>query len=334
CGVVLPSQTGAIMAAFPKAGEYNVSYELVMSQKALDFYMEYLKQAQVMKTEEEYKKDYLKKIDLSGCFNDCRDCRTKLGTLAEFIERMKKILHDDDNITITTDDIEWITQLYNVTLTKCGEAETVGQNCHIADACADQRKMMLKDLTPGGQYMMYDPATLAFMERDINVFVTKVKGNTAIAATVNIIREGQPATVPLNSLKEIEVITQWNPDWAYLMLPQHPEYCLLEECNNNNNMRNRNKDMMQLDDEVKASQSPYYWDRAEANYATFVNNDLGFIGSPYISSSIIPWVENRISHFIPDVPTVRSDGYHEHDNVTLREFIRFIVYCPDAQKPP
>ena len=327
CGVV-PQYHGTITAAFPKTGEYNVSYQLVMNKRALDYYMEYLKQAHVMKTKDEINWEYLQKLDITACFKDCRDCQTKLGSLLVFSARMRKIL-EDENIPITSDILEWITHSYGVALDSC--TYHVNHNCHLTDACADYRKMMLKDVTPGGQYMLYDPTNYVFKERRINVFVTKVKGNLAVTDFVKIRRGGVDQMVPFNSLEEVEVITQWDAAWAYLMLPYHPEYCKLQECQFESDGKNRDKAMLQTDDDIVAG-TDFSWNHND--YSAFVNNDVSvnYIKPPFDQSAISGYVHNRVDHYMVGVP-VKQGGVVTNGDVSLKQFIKFMIYCPDAVKP-
>jgi RHS repeat-associated protein len=337
CGVVLPSQLGNILAAFPKAGEYKVSYQLLMSRKALDFYMEYIKQAQVTKTIKDIKKDYLKKIDLTGCFNDCRDCRVKLGTKEEFIIRITKILREIDNIDVTTDDIEWITLLYNETLRKCGESES--KNCTIFDGCSGYRKMMLKDVTPGGQYMLYDQNTLLFKER------TPIDNNAANIAATNyvnaFIRAKKDITIGapqvdingtlkyIRDFEESEFITLWKPEWAYLMLQYHPEYCLLLECEQQSASKNRSKEMQQTDDDQEAF-TKFGW--SPNNYTAFLAADYALIGAPYSQALISAQINASIGNFTGTVPVKDNNGNITNRTLTLQEWIKYSVYCPDNLK--
>jgi RHS repeat-associated protein len=335
CGVVLPAQMGDITAAFPKTGEYKVSYELLMSGKALDFYMEYIKQANVIKTISDYKKEYLKKIDLTGCFSDCRDCREKIGTEDEFTERIKKILIEVDNITLTSDDLEWVHELYNYTLLKCGESE--GRNCAVTDGCAEYRKMMLKDVTPGGQYMSYDEKTLLFKERGINVFLkAKAAGNSPL---VQIMRNGVEQTLQIGTLQESEVISNWDPEWAYLLLKYHPESRLLVECEQQSASKNRDKQMLQTDDDVEAG-TLFGWN--PNNYTNFLNAETALIGTPYIQSCIATGINGKAATFL----TVRvksggvfypadpnSTAYIAINNISLKQFVKYVVYVDNSLKP-
>ena len=341
CGVVLPTQLGNIQAHFPKTGEYKVSYELSMSSKALDFYMEYLKQAQVMKTPLDFKKNYLQNLSIAGCFTDCRTCIEKLGEFDDFLIRIKQILQDEDGITVTTDDLEWIHKLYNEGLHACSDA--IAKNCTIVDGCADQRKMMLKDVSPGGQYMLYDPGTLLFKERNINVFTSRVKTD-ANAPLVQIMKNGILTPVHMNTLEESEFISNFKPEWAYLLLPYHPEYCLLQECEAQSASRNRDKEMMNTDDDVEAG-TKFHWDANESLYATFMNYEIPLIGAPYSQGCVSTHILSKIQSFA--ITSVRRPdpvtGFHDYiltdpnnplpeNHVSLREFIRFIVYCKN--KPP
>jgi YD repeat-containing protein len=334
CGIVLPAQLGNISAAFPKTGEYKVSYELSMSKKALDFYMDYIKQAAVTKTITDYKKEYLKKVDLSGCFSDCRDCKEKLGTQDEFIERFKRILVEVDNITLTTDDIEWVKLLYNEALRKCGES--VAKNCTVTDGCAEYRKMMLKDVTPGGQYMLYDENTLLFKERNINAFL-KAKADHA-AYLVQITRGGVEETVALSSLEESEIISSWNPEWAYLLLDYHPEKCLLDECKSQSESKNRDKEMLQTDDDLQAAVK-FGWN--PNNYSTFLNNERQLIALPYNQALLANDIAAKVNVFL--VSRVKSNGvfypanansnaFTPICNISLMQYIKYMVYCENKPK--
>ena len=93
CNPAPTEQQGSLSVTVPQPGEYNIIYQLQLSHKAIDFYVDqYLLQDISIKKEIDFQRDYLHRIDLSACFNDCSTCVSELGTQQSFIERMAGIL--------------------------------------------------------------------------------------------------------------------------------------------------------------------------------------------------------------------------------------------------
>ncbi|RYZ22584.1 MAG: hypothetical protein EOO16_08470 [Chitinophagaceae bacterium] len=332
CAVVPPDRAGDIMAAFLEAGEYKVSYSLTMNAGALESYMEHLKQLNVVKTPKEFKKEYMQTVNLAGCFTDCKTCTAQLGTPENFRSRIAQILEQEEGIVITTDDYEWIGKLYTAAQNACSQA--VARNCTEVDGCADQRKMMLKDVTPGGQYGMYDPTTLLFKERNINAFLKAKAANDGQEVLVN--RGGVERRVAISQLAEAELIANWKAEWAYLLLKYHPEWHLLEQCRQMSASRNRERRMMNEDNEEKAHDD-YKWrslqelpaDPANPNhhYGEFLAAEYSLFVAPFNASNIATFIDNRVRNFA----TVRVNG--QPKTISLREFIQYTIYCNPKPVP-
>ncbi|MES2332475.1 MAG: RHS repeat-associated core domain-containing protein [Bacteroidota bacterium] len=90
--------------------------------------------------------------------------------------------------------------------------------------CDNIRLMMLADVSPGGQYAQFDrnsDSTIDASTYPLSIF------NPANLLPVQSIAFGQFS--PINNSRDL--INQWRPEFAEMLLPMHPENCMLGWCN-------------------------------------------------------------------------------------------------------
>jgi len=90
--------------------------------------------------------------------------------------------------------------------------------------CDNIKSMMLADVSPGGQYAQFDrnaDGTIDASIYPLSIF------NPANLLPVQSISFGQFS--PINNSKDL--INQWRPEFAEMLLPMHPENCMLGWCN-------------------------------------------------------------------------------------------------------
>lgn len=232
CDLRLPAVNGSFDVNLP-IGEYQVMYQLRASKAAAAYYdSAYMKQNTCILTLEDFKRNYLSNIDLSGCYGDAAPCETTLGSKQLFTTRFLNLMLEQDIVPIASDTI-FVHALYDSLMLQCQTNTAAGTS-----PCADMLLQMEADITPGGQYATYDDEALqnnaatVFAERDINVLmqyqlITDYRDDN-----------GQPDQVYNDEgvlkhpyeLTEAEFIRNWKPSWAASFLKYHPEYCYYIWC--------------------------------------------------------------------------------------------------------
>lgn len=232
CDMKLPAVNGDFDVSLP-VGEYRVTYQLRASKAAAAYYdSAYLKQNTCILSLEDFKRNYLSNIDLSGCYGEAAPCEQNLGTKSLFTTRFLNLMLEQDLVPVASDTV-FVHALYDSLMVQCLANTAAGNS-----PCADMFLQMQADITPGGQYAIYDDAALqdnagtVFLERSINVLmkyqlITDYRDDN-----------GQPDMVYNDAgilkhpyeLTEAEFIRNWKPSWTFSFLKYHPEYCYYIWC--------------------------------------------------------------------------------------------------------
>lgn len=305
CDPAPTRQEGKLPVAIQQPGEYNITYKLTLSRKAVDYYVDrYLLQDISLKQEADFQRAYMYKMDLSNCFNNCETCLAELGAESDFIGKMTGILREQHAIPPNEADTAWLRTVYARLLKECNFLQ---QGCGRTPLpCEEQTRQLKDDVTPGGQYMLYDAATNVFVERDINVFLKNLQ-----SLTTNITING--VTRPFNQFSEQEIITYWNDVWADLLLPYHPENvnnCFIADCGKNA-ATDLYKDRF-LNTVDAASAAAYRFWFAD-DYAAVVDND------PYFAAGAEG--ASKRSSFLAVLDNYKGTGQN------IMGFVRWSVYC-------
>lgn len=177
--------------------------------------------------------------------------------------------------------------------TGCGQTELL---------CEEQTQQLLDDVSLGGQYLPYDPATNVFIERDINVY-TKNKFIFTQQVTINGVSK------PFNEFTDAEIISNWQNAWSDIFLPYHPEYCAIDDCTKDRDsklwdLRFRNTENVNL-----AKSAGYFYGD---NYFSVVDNDPYFL--PAARASLKTEFINRLQ-------------YYKNTGTDIMNFVRWSLYC-------
>ncbi|NLU92484.1 RHS repeat-associated core domain-containing protein [Chitinophaga sp. Ak27] len=219
-----------------KAGEYTVTFELALNPDIITAYTDdFIKRNTNLRVEFFYIMAQLRKTDFSGCFSDCRNCETNLGTKAVFQQKVNQRL-TDNNVEVTKNATElnnWSSGLYDALLANCKTKQT---NCG-SGPCDELRKTMQQDVSPGGQYALFDSYGAA-LEAEINVlslyfrivFPPSSPTDNLYKSTLFQKSDGTQTSPcdPQFTLKDL--VDNWQPEWADRFVPYHPEYCQLQTC--------------------------------------------------------------------------------------------------------
>ncbi|MFK7969261.1 MAG: hypothetical protein AB8F95_02790, partial [Bacteroidia bacterium] len=197
-----------------EAGQYTITRSLCVNEEARQTYADlYLENCAIPL--EDFITDALAQVDYSGCDKDYCDvyCLEELGPDATPAE-----------------------------LAAC-RAE-----CEDMDHCTMMRRLMLRDLSPGGQYAQYeiddatgavtatdpysvlnaDPQTNAFLGLSPSPEPYANLGNDPLSYWHPDVKVNLPTADPNYTLADL--VADWEPAWAEELLPYHPEFCELTYC--------------------------------------------------------------------------------------------------------
>lgn len=241
--------SGSMPVNIALPGEYNISITFAFDNNVIqsftdNFVSEGLKNGYIEQQFNYIKSRYLDTLDVSGCYSDCHTCNTLLGSQANFVQMLKdKMLALDINVQSIAGSLfnDWAVAQYTTLKAKC----TSMQATCVYDPCATTENMMLADVSPGGQYALFDN-TGAALEPEINV-ITQVRAgqtlpNWRIAFPVlpasNSEYQANAIILPDNSyiypnsasFTPQLLVQYWKPEWAQRFLSYHPEKCKLDFC--------------------------------------------------------------------------------------------------------
>ena len=121
-------------------GTYQVTKKLTVNEEALDYYLDMYLNSSIntcSQTQAEINQEYLNNMDFSPCEPlDCQSCVAELGTLESFLTAGNGTQED-----------------YDATVKACNTP------CEPISYCETQKKIMLSDMRPGGQYAEFELQT-------------------------------------------------------------------------------------------------------------------------------------------------------------------------------
>ena len=220
--------TDTIGVAIPKIGEYYVTYRLVISGDALNFYdSTHLVKNSDIKKLNFFLLEELKNTDFYGCYNTCETCFDALGTKDVFTQQFKSF-YTADSLLFGVEDSLYVASLYDSLYAHCASIQ--GQ-CG-ANICDEKLQMLKMDVSPGGQYALYDSLTYELLEPEINILgmryqveqFTDINGNpdSVLLYTVD---GADSIKIAVKELSDSLFIANWKDEWADSLVKLHPEYC-------------------------------------------------------------------------------------------------------------
>ncbi len=239
-----------VTVTFAHPGEYFVNIELAFNKDVIQNYTDnYVTQGllngSIQQRFDYIKAHYLDNLDISGTYSDCRTCSTLLGTQADFVQMLKDEflqLNVDAASVHSTLFNDWANSLYTTLKTKCNTLQT---SCTFTP-CADAAALLQADVTPGGQYALFDANGAAI--DDVNVitgppgattpnwrlvFPVKPATDALYQSELITLDDGVTVTSPYDANFTIQqLIKYFKSSWANKFLPYHPEYCQYQYCIN------------------------------------------------------------------------------------------------------
>ncbi|HTJ11853.1 MAG TPA: LamG-like jellyroll fold domain-containing protein [Dinghuibacter sp.] len=267
--------------ALPAIGEYYLDYSLVISRNALNYFdsVNLAKNTNILKFDA-FLTQELQKEDFTPCFADCSTCMAKLGTADGFLNRFRG-LYKQDSIPFAATDSAYLLTVYTNLLQQC-QANITSGACG-ESACQQKLDVIEQDVTPGGQYALYDGA-YNLVQPSINVLqyyasvsgYVDANGNPATVTLQNI--DGQDSiTVAPQQLSLAQFIQYFQPSWAAALAPYHPEYCLYLWCTQNSGSYTFDDMLQQLPDGNTAVTLGYY---SLTDFAALLEKDPFFAANP------------------------------------------------------
>jgi RHS repeat-associated protein len=250
CGSATTIQD-TISVSIASIGEYYVSYILHLSQDALNFYDSvHIEKNSDIKHLNYFLLEELKNTDFYGCYNNCETCIDKLGVKSEFVD-MFRTLYAGDSLQFGTADSLWVNTLYDSLYAHCQDIQS---ECTSESVCDEKLALLKMDVTPGGQYALYD-SNYHLLEVPINVLARRSEiswfpdeaGNRDSVMLYNVNGEDS-LKVPVKTLSDSLFIANWKDSWADSLVRLHPEYCYYLWCLANSASYEFDKEVQEWED--------------------------------------------------------------------------------------
>ncbi|ULQ55430.1 hypothetical protein KJS94_12335 [Flavihumibacter rivuli] len=238
------NRTGSFAYNITAPGTYYISFDLALDlntiERYTDTYINQRKNNNDLKTEFDFVLENLPLNEVLPCFSECKTCAKDLGTKENFVARIRQklmadgiVFNGNDESTFTA----YANGLYDQLLANC---QALAVTC-IESPCDNLKRMMLEDVSPGGQYALFDQSSGSPLEQELNViwlnwrteFPTTQSPTSEAYLQSRIDLEDGTVIYPYdNSFTLQQLVQYWKDEWAEKFLKYHPEYCKLEFCNN------------------------------------------------------------------------------------------------------
>lgn len=331
----------SVQVDFNHIGAYFVTMELAFDREVLADYTENFVEASKASGFLEYQFDYIRsrfldELNTSSCYSDCHTCQIELNSKSAFVAMVKQKFTDmgvDDAQIRGMSLLNWTNNLYAELLARC---QAMQATCSYSP-CDDLRNVMLMDVSPGGQYALFDNNGNA-LEPLINVIALNFPAAFPKAAPGSDLYEENKFSYFINGEERITspndanftlgmLLAYWRPQWAEKFLKFHPEHCRLLDCIN---------------------QSAYkIWDLklGEVNRVADLNVIPATPALVYNAGNSEGWLLQSDPFFKDNAPgakyrpKMREDLDNYSKNVlkvttasikTLIKFVEFQLYCADA----
>jgi hypothetical protein len=231
-------------------GAYNIAIKMAYDPNVIESYAEtFIAQGPALgylQSQFNYiKQRYLDTINVSGCYKDCHTCETLLASQTGFATAISNkclALGLDPAGVSGSAFTTWVNGLYTSLKAKC---DALQSTCTYNNPCQATETVMEADVSPGGQYALFD-TNGSPLEPNINVITQTLPGNTAqnwrlvfpIEPPSNPVYQANQFVLPDSTITSPnaagftvqQLIQYWQPAWALSFLQYHPEYCQLAQC--------------------------------------------------------------------------------------------------------
>jgi len=226
---------------FNQIGAYYITFDFALSKDVIEHFTdEFISQGQTngyLKKKEEFIFNHLSKSGFAECFSDCKTAVGKLGTKEAFTSMFKAKFESMGDTTAFYD--SYINGLYDNLLVTATALQASCDNQ--VSPCNAYRDIMLKDVSPGGQYALVDSlGNLLEMETNVLVhfqhgaFDVLPSSDPKYQESLITKDDGSGSISPYDAnFTTADLIKYWKPEWAEQFLTFHPEYCKLQFCEQN-----------------------------------------------------------------------------------------------------
>ena len=241
-------QPGTINFTFPDIGEYYITFDLAFSKTVMENYVDQFvttgQQNGNLKKSFDFVFSYIQGLDLKSCLSDCSTNEQTLGTKDSFTQLFTNkllALGVDATDIAGTPFQTWLSNEYDQLKTYC-DGMQAGCAAKMASAPCDQyQAAMLQDVSPGGQYALFDPTNGDTLEPQINVISNNFRAAFPVTPSTDPAYIAEEITLPDGTVTSPydatfdvkQLIQNWKDSWAQKFLTYHPEYCKLLFCQNN-----------------------------------------------------------------------------------------------------
>lgn len=327
CGKTAPDIKGSFDLQIP-IGEYQVTYQLFASKAAADFYEEaFLKQNTCIMTLDDFKRQYIADIDYSGCYSECTTCREALKDKGYFINQFMQLLISEDMIPRESDRVfagNLYDSLYNACLQRC--------NNSYVTPCQDKYDLLTLDVTPGGQYALYDQVVLdddtnntgeLLVDKPVNILThyTEVTDYKDENGNADQVENENGETVFPHQLSQREFIKQFKPSWAASLVKFHPEYCFYKWCQLTSTSKVFDETVQNIIEKAAEAADSAWWNPSDP--LALLKKDPFFTnGGPGVSR--YSEMAAKLNNFSA---TMQSNP--EGGQANILQVVNFMIYCAD-----
>ncbi len=353
-----PLLSGDLLATIDanNIGECFVTYTLKLSNKARENYTaNHWESNTNLKKFEYFFEKLMSEASLEDCYSNCENCNelVEMGEtkfVADLKNYIKKLitLKNDPNITYSETDAEaYLTSLYSSLTANC--TANVLPACSTLNPCEQKLAIIKNDVSPGGQYALYNPDNLSPISDPTSIFAGSPAKYTQMPASWGSIIYPNPdnplvsdvvikedgTTVQPEELTPEEFIRYFRPHWANTLALWHPEYCYYTWCTLNESSRMFDEKIKNMGaDEAMTTSEPssstnyfvpisMYTTR---NFLSLMENDPFFkncgAGFPFIAA--MTW---ELTNFSKTKLVTTTPPYI---NMNILEFIDHTIYCSDG----
>lgn len=176
-----------------------------------------------LKTENDFKRERIRAAVYADCVTDCETRAKVLNGKSRFTGYFLGMMRAD-SIPVTVADSNWANNLYDTLAQQASSCAT---------SCTSKHDMMIIDVSPGGQYALFD-SSYRLVDSSINVLrfyrsLTYKKDDGSPELVVN--EDGDMVSPAELTLREF--IMNWRQAWAAKFVTYHPEYCYYRWCMKN-----------------------------------------------------------------------------------------------------
>ncbi|WP_423735448.1 RHS repeat-associated core domain-containing protein [Chitinophaga caseinilytica] len=329
CSGSLAALKQEVPLTFTRKGSYYIRMEARLKpdqiKKRADEYVT-LASTQLRK-QFDFVMDELRKVDFGGCFDDCKTCGVALGLKADFQARIKaKLTAMGVNVASNAAVIDgWSDTLYTNLKNTCDAAKN---NC-ADDPCAQLKTMLKRDVSPYGQYALFDKNGVA-LEQDINVLHLYWREKFPMLPPTNATYKENIVQLPDGSMKSVNdstfelkmLVASWRPEWADRFIDKHPEYCGLAYCEASANY-------LKWDEKVKAISSTTEITAVINASASYNRLDPKWLVTydPWFQSGAPGFGSAAAFKLDLDGYSQRVKGITNYSQKGLNGYIDFLLYC-------